>query len=66
MTDFFSVQAFRYVAGKYFTNLGAKPESFSDREFSPYLPAVYNVLQATKDWINWDQYLQDLSQIQRE
>ena len=28
MNDFFSVQAFRYVAGKFFTDLGAKPESF--------------------------------------
>lgn len=28
MADFFSVQAFRYVAGNFFTDLGAKPESF--------------------------------------
>lgn len=66
MTDFLSVQAFQFIAGSFFANLGARPESFWDREFSTYLPPLYNVLQATKDWINWDQYLRDLSRIQRE
>lgn len=66
VNDFFSVQAFRYVAGKFFTDLGAKPESFWDLKFRWYLPAVYSVLQNTQHLIDWDAYLRKFASIQRK
>lgn len=63
--DYYSVQAFRYVAGRFFINLGAKPESFSDLKFRGYLPAVYSVIQNTQHLINWDTYLRKFAEIKR-
>lgn len=63
--DFFRVQAFRYIAGEFFSKLGAQPESFSDIKYRAYLPVVYSVLEEAKDWLDWEEYLKNFSGIQR-
>lgn len=63
--DFFRVQSFRYVAGEFFSKFGAQPESFSDLKYRGYLPAVYRVLEETRNWLDWEPYLQAFSRIQR-
>jgi 5'-deoxynucleotidase YfbR-like HD superfamily hydrolase len=63
--DFFRVQSFRYVAGEFFSKLGAQPEAFSDIKYRAYLPVVYGVLEEAKNWLDWESYLQAFSRIQR-
>jgi hypothetical protein len=63
--DFFRVQSFRYVAGEFFSKLGAQPEAFSDIKYRAYLPVVYRVLEEAKNWLDWESYLQAFSRIQR-
>lgn len=64
--DLYRVQAFRYVAGEFFSRLGAKPESFTDIKYRAYLPAVYRVLEEAKEWLDWEAYLWAFSSIERE
>lgn len=63
--DYYRVLSFRYIAGEFFTKLGAQPESFSDIKYRGYLPVIYRVLEEAKDWLDWEPYLQAFSHIQR-
>lgn len=64
--EFYVVQACRYEMGMYFSGLWAKPESFSDFSLRWYLPAVYTLIKAAKDWLDWDAFLSAFAKIERE